>query len=101
MRVIDVYALICPGPDIPFLILIQATDEIASNAVRIFGIVPENPETISVKSVQAINGSKPQEAILILQTAGNTVIGKAVFYKIVFEIKWLCMKRPDQDAKRE
>ena len=101
MRVIDVYAFIGPRPDIPLIILIQATDETASDAVWIFGIMPENPETVSVKTVQAIDGSKPQESILILQAAGNAVIGQSIFNKIVFEIKWLCVNRSDQDAKRE
>jgi len=63
--------------------------------------VPENPETVSVKTVQAIDGSKPKESIFILQAAGNTVIGQSIFDKKVFEVKWLCVNRPDQDAKRE
>ena len=71
----------------------QAQHRIASDALRIVGIIPEYLEGRSVEAVQTISGPEPHKAFLILGDAGNGIARDAIVHLIVTEIIRLCGKR--------
>ena len=55
-------------------------------------VVAVNPEPVSVKAVQAVNGAEPQKSFPVLQAAVHTIVRESVFNMVVFEIIFLSKK---------
>ena len=67
-------------------------NKIASNRFFISFYFFENFKRIPVIAVQAVLGAEPHKAQLVLQTAGNAVIGQAIFHLKMSEIMRACMQ---------
>src|SRR5450631_1165254 len=92
MGIVYINTPVGTGPDATFVVFIKTTDEITSNADGIFGIMTEYFEAVSVEAVQAVDCSKPEKPVFILETASDTVVGQSAFHTVMFEIILLGMK---------
>ena len=75
MCVVYIDSFVCSNPYKTFSVFIQTTDKITSDAGWIIVVVAVNPEPVSVKAVQAVDGAEPQKAFFILETGDDAIVG--------------------------
>ncbi len=64
---------------------------ISAQAVAIGGIMPEYLKRNTVKAVNPVLGSQPEESFFVLYAAVKRIIGKTILYLVGPEIVTLCI----------